>query len=221
MTVEINDDPRAPVFFLSYARQRQLHRPAAPPQPINQHVKRLYRDVSEHLGQLVGAFPGEDPGFMDITMEAGDLWRPQLLEKASTCQVLICLISTPYLIRSEWCAMEWDLFTRRRVLSRDDGKPANAKAIIPILWAPYTVDVPAEIDEVNRFVPTDLCTPENVDLYQSQGLFGLMAAGDDAYRPIVWSLAMTVFRIHQRYWVEPLQLTGKETFRTAFGPRGA
>jgi hypothetical protein len=145
-----------------------------------------------------------------------------LLEKASTCQVLLCLISTPYLTRSEWCAMEWDLFTRRRVLSREDGTPAKAKAIIPMLWAPCTVALPAEINEVNRFVPTDLCTPEIVDLYQTQGLFGLMAAGNDAaYRPIVWSLAMTVFRIHQRYWVEPLQLTGQETFRTSFGQEGA
>jgi hypothetical protein len=222
VAVEFDDDPRAPVFFLSHARERQLHRPTSVLQPINQQVQRLYRDVSEQLGQLVAAQPGQDLGFVDMTMDTGERWKQRLLDKVSSAQVFVCLISVRYLTNSEWCAMEWDLFTRRRVLSREDGKPALASAIIPVYWAPYVVPVPAEIEDVNRFTPMDLCSPEVVELYQNDGLYGLMVAGnDDAYRPIVWSLAKTIWRIHQRYWVEPLSLTGTETFRTAFGQGAA
>jgi hypothetical protein len=159
---------------------------------------------------------------MDLTMDPGERWKGELLQKVGTCQVLVCLVSVPYLTNSEWCAMEWDAFTQREVYLRSDGTRVDATAIIPVLWGPPDGLGPSEVDEVSRFIPRDMCSAEVAGQYRAQGLKGLMFVGGDAeYRPIVWSLARSIARIHNQYWVKPLVPAGHRGLRTRFRPASA
>ncbi len=94
-------DHRTP-FFLSYARARE-----SPGHPGRAHIsdqlaEQFFFDLEEDVGQLISRETGADIGFMDIGMQPGTHWADALLHAAGTCQVLIPLISAPYLYR-DWC----------------------------------------------------------------------------------------------------------------------
>ncbi|MBU2665595.1 hypothetical protein KOI35_18965 [Actinoplanes bogorensis] len=215
------DDPAAPVFFLSYWRPDPPKHGAGPPREPNRFVMQFFDELSENVNNLIGSMPGRDPGFLDVARGGGELWERQLLHAAGTSQVLISLLSTPYLTGSEWCAREWDLFTRRRVRPRHDHAQLYETAVVPVLWTPLGTPLPPVVSDVNMFVPTRLRDDFRAD-YQSEGLLGLLRTGRQVvYEAIVWRIAQRVVDIHHNYWVEPLRLTGSDDLRTDFERRAA
>ncbi|SCF48591.1 TIR domain-containing protein [Micromonospora matsumotoense] len=197
------EDESAPVFFLSYARTR--NRVAAPPRDTNQKVFQLFVDLSDHVVELLGLGPGRTAGFMDRMLDGGQLWTDDLAFAAGHCQVFIPLISPQYL-RSQWCAREWDAFTRRRAVPRPDAEPsAGETSVIPVNWS--VVDrrqVPDVVSRRQMFAPTRL--PSDIaPQYHDEGIYGLLSLGrngKDAYDAVVWRLAQRIARAYRTHWVE-------------------
>jgi TIR domain len=175
----------------------------------------MYGGLTTNVANLVASRPGEDPGFMDMHLESGVRWRDELLEKVDTCQVFVALLTASYVLTSRWCAMEWDLFMKRSATRKDDGSPRKTPPVIPVLWAPIAAGLPAEIAEVERFIPSGL--PSDVQIrYRDNGIFGLYRTDRGAYDAVVWSLAMEISRLHHKYTVEPSKIRDTAGLREAF-----
>lgn len=165
---------------------------------------RFFSDLSEIVNELVPVLPGDDPGFMDVTMKGGERWTAEVITAAGTCQVFIALLSGKY-FRSEWCAMEWDVFSRRKVIQRDGGPQDNDTCILPVYWAPIVGPIPPVVDAVNRFTPAGLPDDSFGAQYREHGIFGLLQQGqENAYQSIIWSLALRIQSLCYSHWVEPL-----------------
>jgi hypothetical protein len=197
------DDPGAPVFFVSYARPRVVQHDVAPAER-NRHAMRFFGDLTAIVNELIPVLPGGDPGFMDMTMEGGERWEKHLLNAAGTCQVFIALLSGPYL-RSEWCAMEWDVFSRRSVVRRTDMRPDTETGILPVQWVPIVGPIPPVVNDVNRFTPSGLPDDGFGAQYRRHGVYGLLQRGqENAYQSIIWALALRIQQLRHSHWVEPL-----------------
>jgi hypothetical protein len=210
-------DPRAPLFFLSYARVRLAKNSPTAPQELNRNALQLFDDLSTHVSELIGRPAGADPGFIDRSLGGGERWTPELFRAAGTCQVFIPLISAP-LLNSEWCAMEWDAFSRRTVVSRADQRSDHETAIIPVTWSPTeATDLPAAVRDIQRFSPEGLPDPNITAQYQREGVYGLLTMGlDPAYRAVVWRLAQRVVTILRTHWVAPLVPASTDGLRNIF-----
>ncbi|MEH0983077.1 TIR-like protein FxsC [Micromonospora sp. CPCC 205556] len=199
---EFRVDESAPVFFLSYARTR--NRIAAPPRDTNSKVFQLFVDLSDHVVELLGLRPGRTAGFMDRVLDGGQLWTEDLAFAAGHCQVFIPLISPQYL-RSEWCAREWDAFSRRPVLLRPGAEAsAGETPLIPVNWSVVERRrVPPVVSQRQMFSPTRL-PPEIAPQYHDEGIYGLLSLGKngkDAYDAVVWRLAQRIAKAYQTHWV--------------------
>jgi transcriptional regulator with XRE-family HTH domain len=186
-------------FFISYAH-------AGP--DSNQAVERLYNELRGNLQTLVDRPVSASMGFFDKEGDGPAIRsRPELTSALGTCQVLVALISVPYL-NSEWCAKEWHAFTLR---VRDPQPGASLQGpIIPVRWAPIPFNLPAAIkDEVQIFKPQG--TKGQPDLsrwYEEEGLFGLLRSGqEEAFRDIVWELAKYIQRIYYSQVLRPMNFT--------------
>ncbi|GLY00195.1 MULTISPECIES: hypothetical protein [Actinoplanes] len=216
MAAAIADDPSAPVFAVSYGRPAHPQPVAAPREPAT-HVMRFFDDLTANVSELIGSPVGQHPGFLDIHHGGGELWEPTVLRAVGTCQVLISLLSQRYLFQSAWCAREFDLFTRRRVVPRAGSGPVMESAVVPVLWTPFRDQLPPLIAKVNVFSPTGLPDPDYGERYRTDGLFGLIETRQsDVYKMIVWRLALHIQRLHSLYWVEPAVPGGVEGLRTSF-----
>lgn len=221
MIEEFPEEWGAPVFFMSYRRVKAPTQWAAPPRAPGREVGQFFHDLTEDVNELVGAQPGRDPGYLDVAGSGGSEWQKRLLRAVGTCQVLVCLLSEPYLRDSPWCAREWDTFARRRVLPRTKDSEPDQTAIVPVIWTPMTGRLPDLVAEVGLFIPTDLPERDFEAAYLNYGLLGLIRTGQDrVYRTIVWKLAMHVARIHHLYRVETGIPDGIEGLRTTFECRG-
>ena len=199
----------APVFFLSYWRPDPPGAGAGP--APDRFVRRFFDDLAEDVDALTGSLPGRHPGFLDLPGGAARL--PRLLAAAGTCEVFVALLSQPYLTRSAWCAREWDLFSRRRVVRRgaDAGDP-----LIPVLWAPAGPLPPGVDPYVPARLPASLLAG-----YRTAGLLGLLRSGRETeYQAVVWRLAQHVVRIRRCCRVEPLHQASEDGLRSTF-ERGA
>ncbi len=197
-------DQRAPLFFLSYGHVEISTRSPAPTPDPNRYALRLFHDLSMHVSLLVGRAAGADPGFMDRSLAGGERWTPELLRAAGTCQVFVPLISSA-LLNSQWCAMEWDAFSRRKIVRRD-GRPDHESGIVPVVWSPTESDsLPAVVRDVQRFSPVGLPDPIAAE-YHRDGLYGLLAMSlpqyDQYYAAVVWRLAQRVVAVYRSHWVE-------------------
>jgi hypothetical protein len=191
------DASGAPIFFLSYARSRKASDSAG---MLDEFVVRVFHDLIVDLAQLLPVLPGNDVGFMDTRLDGGELWERQLLQAVGTCQVFIPLLSTQYVASSQWCAMEWDLFSRRRAVSRT-GSESAAESIVPILWTPLRESIPRPVSSVNLFVPGNI---KGKDTYRSNGLLGLIKIGDlDSYGTVIWALARHIAQLYVERRVAP------------------
>lgn len=208
----------APVFFVSYARSHPIGR-SSPRYDVNPFVSRLFTDLTFTVAELLPTLPGEQIGFMDTTMGGGEDWRRSLLYAAGTCQVFLALISPKYFSGSPWCAMEWDLFSQRSIVSlRRDG--ATQPAIVPVQWAPVVGRVPKPISAVQRFSPRLPDDPQFGPPYRDGGIFGLLRREKgEAYLSIVWELALLIQRLHHDQRVEPKVVTTNKGLRRSFWRR--
>ncbi|MEH1167721.1 TIR-like protein FxsC [Micromonospora sp. CPCC 205539] len=214
---EFRVDESAPVFFLSYARTR--NQVAAPSRDTNKNVRQLFIDLSDHVVELLGLGPGRTAGFVDELLDGGQLWTDDLAFASGHAQVFIPLISPQYL-RSEWCAREWDVFTRRRVLTRPGvDSSAGETPVIPVNWSVVERrEVPDVVSRRQMFSPTRL--PSDIaPQYHDEGIYGLLSLGKngkDAYDAVVWRLAQRIARAYRTHWVEPWVPTDMRQLRDTF-----
>jgi TIR domain len=214
-----DEDFAGPPFFLSYARAKAPARAPEPRGDVNEGVERLFMDLSNRVAQLLPLPAGLDAGFVDLKLEAGTRWSLELLRTVGTCGVFVALLSDPYLHRSEWCAMEWDLFSRRKVrrirtTGRDFGSP-----ILPVLWTPLERPVPDLVAAVQRFSPLGV-PPEFREMYASEGVLGLSDVYAQAYTAIVWKIARQIQITYNSFTVDPIARTTTTGLRRSFQQGG-
>jgi hypothetical protein len=208
-------DQAAPVFFLSYARPNSAR--ASGPLERDRFVSRFFLDLSEEVAQLVSIRTGADPGYMNQSVRGGVDWRTEVLNAVGTCQTFVALLSGPY-ATSSWCGMEWDAFSRRRiVVSREYSN--RQSAIVPVTWAPFPQErAPAPIRAIQRFSP-ETSASASIDVYYRAGIYGLMREGhEDLYSILVWQLAKHIAKLYYSLSVEPLSLKPDE-LRDIFAER--
>jgi len=211
-------NPQDPIFFLSYAGARPIRTSPAGPRDVNQHVVRLFDDLSMHVGQLLGSPTGVDPGFMDRSMEGGTRWATEVLAAAGTCHVFIPLISSSY-VESKWCAMEWDAFWRRNVIRRTSDSSGSQTVILPVIWLPMPENqLPPVIRELQFFqLQQQLKDSDIAQRYLDEGVYGLLTVNDEAaYRVVAWRLARWIVEAYHAYHVEPWIPTDPRQLRESF-----
>ncbi|WP_427165504.1 TIR-like protein FxsC [Streptomyces sp. C1-1] len=200
-------DATAPYFFLSYAHIPSV-RPDEPDPDL--WVHRLFRDLCEHIRNLT-AHPGA-PGFMDRSMQAGQIWTEELADALGGCRVLVPLYSPRYFI-SPWCGREWAAFSDRRVRHRDPEARGTPSAIVPALWAPVPDRrLPDCVKEVQY------AQPELGDRYRTFGLYGLakLHAFRRDYQKAVLHLARRIVEVGENVIVERGDPDGLSTAPDAF-----
>ena len=198
--------PVAPLFFVSYRRPYEPGHPTVVSRARGPEVHQFFQDLTEDVGELIGAPIGYDPGYLDRADSVGTDWERQLLTAIGTCQVLICLMSEPLLRDSKWCAREWYAFARREVSPNSAQARTGETAIVPVIWHPLgtAVRIPQVVDRVGLFVPPDLPDPSFETAYRKYGLLGLIRTSQkQAYRTLVWHLAMHINRVRQSCVVMP------------------
>jgi hypothetical protein len=204
-------DPRAPLFFLSYAHSVEGFQPKGPPQEPNRRVMTFFDDLSENVAELVSRPPGLDPGYMDRSMHGGVRWTNELLRAIGTCHVFVALLSASYFV-STWCSKEWFAFSQRDVVRQSNDGPDHQTAIIPVIWAPLPHDrIPAVVNSVQRFSPSGLVNADITAQYDENGVVGLLRMQQEsAYQTVVWRLAQRIATIHYSHRVEPRPLHESE-----------
>lgn len=196
------EDPRAPLFFLSYAHAGRGQQSL---------LVRFFDDLSENVAQLVSRPAGSDPGYLDRSMGGGNRWAGELLRSIGTCRVFVALLSASY-FQSKWCGMEWFAFSQRQVVKCIDSGPEQQSAVIPVVWAaPLPPDqTPTVVADVQRFSPSAV---SNIDIsrrYEADGVFGLLRTQVDLYDAVVWRLAQRISDIYYSCQVEPRVLKQHE-----------
>lgn len=214
VTAEFDVDSSAPVFYLSYARPRPVLGDTRRDRP--EHVRNLFFDLSEQVAELVAPQAGQEPGFMDASLEGGGRWDDAILSAVGRCQVFVALLSPAY-FRSQWCAMEWNAFARRRVQPHYAGAAGHDTNIVPVLWTPRVGDVPEPVSRVSAFVPTGL-PGDYAARYRENGLLGLLHTHQaDVYHAVVWKLALRIRQQASASHVEPEVLRSTEGLARSFG----
>jgi len=204
-------------FFLSYARARNNSSRKGKISFSDQMARRFYFDLSENVGQLISRRTGADVGFMgtgeqdgfiDTEMQGGRHWVDELLHAAGICQVLIPLLSAPYLSRA-WCGKEWCAFTRRNPQSLPGMEPLPRQGhIIPVLWAPVTFALPSPVSKELIFSPAGTPDPDLPARYEANGVYGLLRMGqEDSYQIIAWQLAMLISKVYHSQQLEFCEFT--------------
>jgi hypothetical protein len=191
-------------FFVSYARARDGSGNPGTAHFSEQMTRRFFMDLSEDVSQLISRTTGADVGYMDIRTEGGKNWLDELLHAAGTCQVLIALVSAPYL-SSEWCGKEWCAFSRRTPQSVPGAAASPRQGhIIPVLWAPVPFALPPLVSAEMFFSPTEIPNPELPAEYKANGVYGLLRMErKDSYQIVVWQLAMLISKIYYNQLLEP------------------
>lgn len=189
---------RGTPFFLSYAHAGSRSSSPGDAHYSDQMAERFYFDLRENVGQLITLTTGEDFGFMDTRIQAGMQWADVLLHAAGTCQVLIALLSAPYL-KSKWCGMEWCAFSRRSAVRPPGAMESwqRQEWVIPVRWVPLPFPLPPAVSKTEIFSPDDKPDPGLPARYEADGVFGLLRTGqEDSYQIIAWQLAKLISRIY-------------------------
>lgn len=186
--------PTGRLFFVSYARPARRNL-------AKEH--QFYTDLSEDVAELQGRDAGEYPGFMDLDMKPGTAWSPELLDAVGSCQILVALLSKS-LLGSPWCAKEWDAFSLRTVEPLPDPPSQGSKygsAILPVLWTRMDKKkLPKVIGDIQIFSPEE---PALAQLYNANGIYGLLIKDPSAYRTVVFELAQQIDLALDTYHVVP------------------
>jgi hypothetical protein len=207
-------------FFVSYARARERSGRSGAPHFSDQLTRQFFFDLSEDVGQLISRTTGSDVGFMDTGMPGGTRWRDELLHAAGTCQVLIALVSAPYL-SSKWCGMEWYAFSQRTPKQDADAAISPRQGhIVPVLWAPIPFAIPPPVCAELVFSPADDPDPGLPAEYKANGVYGLLRMKrKDSYQIVVWHLARLIADIYHNQVLEPREFEFEE-LKNAFQGAG-
>jgi hypothetical protein len=203
---ELPETPDAPLFFVSYRRSFIPDRPTVAGRPYGKEVLQFFDDLTDDVGELIGAPLNYKPGYLDRADSFGTEWERQLLTAIGTCQVLVCLLSEPLLRDSEWCAREWHAFARREIIRDPALAREHQRAIVPVIWMPLhpTLELPKRVSQIGIYFPPGLPDPGYETAYRENGLLGLIRSGQHtAYRAIVWKIAMHVDHVRRSCLVRP------------------
>jgi hypothetical protein len=184
-------------FFLSYAQAGHSSPGTGKARDSDHKAEQFYFDLMDDLGQLISLRTGADLGFMDTRLRGGVTLVPELMQLLGTCQVLVPLLSAPYL-SSEWCGKEWHAFSRRTVQRLPGATTApNQGCIVPVRWAPITFELPKPVGEELIFSPLSTPDPDLPAQYRANGVYGLLRMGqNESYTTIVWQLARHIANIY-------------------------
>ncbi|HEU5109298.1 MAG TPA: TIR-like protein FxsC [Micromonosporaceae bacterium] len=174
-----------PLFFVSYAHDFGED---------DEHVRRFHNDLS-HDVRLHSGLRGDDLGFCDTSLRAGDLWSPALVDALRRCQVLLALCSPTYFNRPS-CGKEWSLF-ERRLAEMPKGRRGATSSLLPLFWVP--MEMPAVA------APYQYRDRALGSLYGQRGLRDLIRQSRhrDQYRDFVSALAVRVIDLAGRVRVPP------------------
>ncbi|WP_160311065.1 TIR-like protein FxsC [Streptacidiphilus anmyonensis] len=205
-----------PYFFLSHAHSpglrggsRRLGRPA-------KLVRRLFFELSDHLGELCPPIGTVPVGMMDGSIEVGEDWGQWLSQQLAQCRVLVALLSPGY-FASEMCGKEWAAFSARpvRLAAGVEAGRAAPTAIVPVRWVPTPPEqMPPPVRRL-QYQHGDF--PES---YRSQGLYALMArpAMKPDRRETVYLLAERIKEVAGRTVVEEGEAPDLAKVPSAFAP---
>lgn len=187
------DRKDVPVFFLSYARNRdRLSDFMAEPPSADGAVLRFHQGLCNHVRQLVGTHTGAIPGFIDQQMPGGTGWRAEIIHMLRNTSVFVALLSADY-VDSEWCGKEWQAFSQRSFTRRDGKASSSQAAILPVIWSPLPrIRIPPAVQEVQRFAPQIVAGDEIRASYAHNGIYGLAIAENRHYQALVWHLAQLI-----------------------------
>jgi TIR domain len=213
-------DDRTP-FFLSYARARDGAGNRGRTHDSDKWTSEFFIHLSDDVAQLIPRTPGADIGYMDTGTQGGADWEEELLHAAGTCQVLVALLSAPYL-SSEWCGMEWFAFSQRASRAAPGRSAAPRQGhIIPVRWAPIEYALPSPVKQAMIFSPTAEPDPELPTQYKANGIYGLRQMGlKDPYKIVVWQLALHISRIYHNRRLAFREYR-REDLRNAFNGAGS
>lgn len=207
-------DPRAPLFFLSYAHSGQ-----GTPTAHERQVIKFFNDLSEMVSQMIDRVPGQEIGFIDRSIRDGSQWTDELLGALGNSTAFVALLSRPY-ATSGWCGMEWHAFSQRTVVAKTrSGAVSNQTPIFPVLWAPVPVEeTPLAIQKVQRFSPAGFRELDLERKYKQLGVLGVMQrmGRRNTYNGIVWSLAQSIANFSYSHQVVP-RVFHTEELRDIFG----
>jgi hypothetical protein len=163
-------------------------------------AERFYNELRDNLQTLIALPLSTDIGFFDkVKIRPAVHWDQELADALGTCQVLVALVSVPYLKR-EWCGKEWHAFKMRDPVPKPDAnRSPNLGPIIPVRWTPVpSFKLPAEVGKVQFFTPTNTADQHELsDVYNEEGVFRLLRAGNEgAFGEIVWQLAKCIQDIY-------------------------
>lgn len=201
-------------FFLSYPRTDKNSGSLGGPPSSDRLVQTFFEELCANMEPLVHLPTGSDMGFLDVEGLTGGMdWHSGLMHALGTCQVLVGLLSVPYL-KSQWCGREWHAFRlRTRTAVAGANAPWYQGCIIPLRWAPIALELPAVVHErVNIFTPkATRRAPELPLLYGQEGIFRLMRAGEEeAVSEIAWQLAKLIQKIYYGQRLEPREFKPNE-----------
>ncbi|HZM80528.1 MAG TPA: TIR-like protein FxsC [Candidatus Limnocylindrales bacterium] len=203
MTSDIAVDPSAPLFFVSYAHHQWTEQ--------KEKVRQFFEHLSMDVAELAGVRTGYYPGFIDLSLDAGERWSSELLHNLGRCQVFIALLS-PNLIGSDFCGKEWDAFASRPFHPRQPLRPDQKKhqtAILPVRWvAPLDISaLPKVIRDLQLFSPDRPSDIAIAEMYHDDGLLGLLNTNKEpVYRSVVWRLAQKVAAVAGSRVTEQVEL---------------
>jgi hypothetical protein len=184
-------------FFVSYAHTGI---------DSNQKALQFFNDLCADVATMVDLPAGADMGFIDaVGLRGGMRWRPELMRALGSCQVLIALLSVPYL-GSEECGKEWHAFSQREKDPLPGMKASpHQGCIIPVRWAPIAIELPPVVKKEMIFVPQPTRRePDLPALYEQEGLFRLLQAGEeDSCGEIVWQIAKLIQKIYYSQRLRP------------------
>ena len=204
-------------FFVSYAHAHANPGGPGGARSPDQLAEKFYNDLFVEVAQLIHVPRGSDRGFIDVVgLEPGVHWNDELRRALGCCQVLVGLLSMPYL-NSEWCGKEWHAFSLRdkdRVAGMETSP--HQGCIIPVRWAPLPFDPPAVVRDETIFTPQRSPDPDLPELYRQEGIFGLLLMGrEDSYHIIVWQLAKRIQKVYYSLRVRHREF-GPEELKNVF-----
>ncbi|WP_426505179.1 TIR-like protein FxsC [Dactylosporangium sp. McL0621] len=182
-------------------------------------MQAFHQRLSEHIHEMLAVPAGCPPGFIDRSLDGGEVWSEELAFALGHCQVFVPLLSAPYL-SSDWCAREWNAFARRKVTPLVDGADRRT-SVIPVVWNVLRpgAELPEAVRRVQRFTPAGP-PPEVTSAYNAEGMYGLPltgAQGRGLFEAAVWRLAQHIVRATYERWVEPEVPGDLESLSTKFG----
>jgi hypothetical protein len=172
-------------FFISYAHTGP---------ESDAMAKRLYHALLGHIQTLVHVPVGTALGFFDQDgIDPAVLWDDELAHALGTCQVMVALLSPPYLNRA-WCGKEWHAFTQREKEPRPGGSGSpNLSPILPVRWAPIPYALPDVVTRHQFFTATNTTKQPNLAKeYEEDGVYRLLEDDKDASGTIIWQLAKRI-----------------------------